>query len=47
MAPWYIIAWRLIWYLPLCLSGFLFCCVVGVMYGPQAGLDEYDDLYTM
>lgn len=41
-APWYVIAWRLLWMIPLHLALLLYAVTVAITYGPRAGLDAFN-----
>lgn len=41
--PWYIIAWRLLWFLPAQALRMLFTLVVGIGFGRRAARDVWRD----
>jgi hypothetical protein len=43
-APWYVIAWRLLWWVPLQLARFVLCTITLVGWGPSAARGIWKDL---
>jgi Zn-dependent protease len=43
-APWYVIAWRLLWAIPLYVSMGLFLLFVTIVFGPDMTKKAWQDL---
>jgi hypothetical protein len=42
-APWYLIVWRLIWFVPVMLARVLFVLILGIGWGPETASAAWRD----
>ncbi len=45
LAPWYVVGWRLIWYVPIVASGLLLLLFSCISHGPHRAREFIDDIF--